>query len=72
MKNQIAKKLLALRLDEHLGTHLGMKGLNILLFGWTAKDPKLRTNICHRDWLYDYEVMAFSEYAGCNLLKMEP
>ena len=39
MKNQIAKNLLALRLDEHLGTHLGMKGLNILLFGWTAKDP---------------------------------
>lgn len=71
MKNQIPKTLLAERLDECVDTKPGLNGLNILLFGWTRKDPDMWEAIRHRNWLYDYEVLVFQEYAGCNLLKME-
>lgn len=71
MMQQISKTELAERLDAALGEKAGMKGLNILLYGWTRKKPKLRVNILHRHWLYDYEVQALSAYAGYDLLKME-
>lgn len=71
MKNKIPKTILAERLDEIIDSKTGLEGLNILLFGWTRKDPDLWDAIRHREWLYDYEVLAFSEYAGYNLLKME-
>lgn len=72
MKKQIPKTVLAQRLDFVLNANVGLTGLNDLIYGWTRKDPKLRTNISHRSWLYDYEVQALSVYAGYNLLVLEP
>ena len=71
MTQQISKTIVAARLDAALGEHVGMEGLNTLLYGWTRKDPKLRVNIRHRTWLYDYEMQALSVYAGYNLLQTE-
>lgn len=63
----ISKIEIAERLDEVLGAQVGMQGLTTLLYGWTRKDPQLRTNISHRRWLYGYEVEELSAYAGYNL-----
>lgn len=71
MNDRIEKETLAARLDAVLGAEVGMEGLNTLIYGWTRKDPKLRVNIRHRSWLYDYEVQALSEYAGYDLLQTE-
>ena len=71
MIQQISKTELVRRLESAIGKTVGPEGLNILLYGWTRKDPRLRVNIRHRTWLYDYEVQAFSAYAGYNLLKTE-
>ena len=70
MKTQIPKVILAERLEMHLGTNVGISGLNTLIYGWTRNNEPLRTAIRHRDWLYDYEVLSLSEYAGCGLLCM--
>ena len=67
MKKIITKIVLAERLDKALDTNLGLEGLNTLLYGWTRKDRALWEAIRHRNWLYDYEVQAFSLYAGYNL-----
>lgn len=71
MTQQISKKELVRRLESAMGEKVGPEGLNILLYGWTRKNPRLRINIRHRTWLYDYEVQALSAYAGYNLLKTE-
>ncbi len=71
MKQQISKTLLAERLDAALGMNAGLTGLNTLIYGWTRKDPQLRTNISHRTWLYDYEAYSLSRYAGYKLIDME-
>ena len=68
MMPQISKTALAERLDEVLGAEVGMQGLKTLLYGWTRKDPQLRTNILHRTWLYRYEVAELSAYAGYDLM----
>ena len=52
MMQHISKIEIAERLDEVLGAQVGMQGLNTLLYGWTRKDPQLRTNISHRTWLF--------------------
>lgn len=67
MKQQISKTLLAEQLNRAIGTNSGLTGLNILIYGWTRKDPQLRTNISHRSWLYGYEVKELSAYAGYDL-----
>jgi hypothetical protein len=67
MMQHISKIDIAERLDEVLGTEVGMRGLNVLLYGWNRKDPQRRTNISHRRWLYGYEVEELSAYAGYNL-----
>ncbi len=71
MIQQINKSELVRRLESAIGETVGPEGLNILLYGWTRQDPRLRVNIRHRTWLYDYEVQAFSAYVGYNLLKTE-
>ena len=71
MIQRIEKTELVKRLEKRLGYAVGMEGLNVLLYGWTRKDENLRVNIRHRSWLYDYEVLDFSGYAGCNLLETE-
>ena len=63
----ISKIEIAERLDEVLGTPVGLQGLTTLIYGWTRKDPQLRVNISHRRWLYGYELKELSEYAGYNL-----
>ncbi|MBQ3716783.1 MAG: hypothetical protein II901_00130 [Paludibacteraceae bacterium] len=67
MMQHISKIEIAERLDEVLGAQVGMQGLNTLLYGWTRKDPQLRTNIRHRTWLFRYEVKELSAYAGYDL-----
>ena len=67
MMQHISKIEIAGRLDEVLGAQVGMQGLNTLLYGWTRKDPQLRTNIRHRTWLFGYEVKELSAYAGYDL-----
>lgn len=71
MKNQIPKTVLAERLDKILNAETGLDGLNTLLYGWTRKDLALWEAIRHRNWLYDYEVQAFSQYVGYDLLIVE-
>lgn len=71
MKNQIPKTVLAERLDKILNAEAGLDGLNTLLYGWTRKDLALWEAIRHRNWLYDYEVQAFSQYVGYDLLNVE-
>ena len=71
MMQRIEKKELSRRLDAALGFTTGMEGLHILLYGWTRKDRRMRVNISHRSWLFEYEVQAFSAYAGYDLLKTE-
>ncbi|MBO6306982.1 MAG: hypothetical protein J6M55_05700 [Paludibacteraceae bacterium] len=71
MKNQIPKTVLAERLDKILNAETGLDGLNTLLYGWTRKDLALWEAIRHRNWLYDYEVQAFSQYVGYDLLNVE-
>ena len=67
MMQHISKIEIAERLDEVLGAEVGMRGLNVLLYGWNRKDPQRRVNISHRRWLYGYEVEELSAYAGYNL-----
>ena len=69
MNDRITKTELAARLDAAIHYPAGMEGLNILLYGWTRKDPQLRINIHHRDWLYLTEVQSLSAYAGYDLTK---
>ena len=69
MNDRILKTELAARLDAAIHYPAGMDGLNILLYGWTRKDPQLRVNIHHRDWLYLTEVQSLSTYAGYDLTK---
>ena len=71
MKKQIPKTVLAERLDKILNAETGLDGLNTLLYGWTRKDLALWEAIRHRNWLYDYEVQAFSQYVGYDLLNVE-
>ncbi len=67
MTKQITKTAIAERLNEVLGADVGMQGLKTLLYGWTRKDPQLRTNINHRKWLFAYELEELSAYAGYDL-----
>jgi len=68
MMQQISKEELAARLEARVEcAEGGMEGLKTLLYGWTRKDPQLRTNISHRTWLYGYEVTELSAYAGYDL-----
>ena len=71
MRQIVSKAVLVKRLETVLGEPVGIAGLNILLYGWTRKDLRLRVNIRHRNWLYDYEVQDFSKYAGYDLLETE-
>ena len=69
---RISKTELAKRLDEHLQSDVGMKGLNTLLSGWKQQrrfGDKYRHALNARDWLYVTEVMDLSEYAGYDLTK---
>ena len=72
MMPRISKEDLVRRLEAILGETVGLKGLNILLYGWKnarrygAVYCQVLTN---RNWMYIIEVMDFSEYAGYDLSK---
>lgn len=69
MKQQISKLVLAERLGRMINARITVDNIGTLIFGWTRKNPELRTAINHRHWLYDYEVQEFSKYAGYDLLQ---
>jgi len=70
MMQRVSKTELAQRLDAKLGEPVGLRGLNILLYGW-KKFRKYGAKYCealkHRDWLYSVEVADLSEYAQYDL-----
>ena len=72
MMQRVSKEELVTRLEAILGEPVGMKGLNILLYGW-KKARKYGATYCqvllNRDWMYITEVLDFSVYAGYDLSK---
>lgn len=72
MMQRISKDELVQRLEAVLGQPVGLKGVNILLYGWKKKRRygavycQVLTN---RPWMYITEVLDFSEYAGYDLSK---
>ena len=70
MMQRVNKEELVQRLETILGEKVGMKGLNILLYGW-KKARKYGDKYCdalkHRNWMYIVEVQDFSDYAGYDL-----
>lgn len=70
MMQQISKAELADRLDAAVGEPVGMKGLDILLYGWKRYrhyGRKYLNALKHRKWLYIVEVQDLSDYAGVDL-----
>ena len=71
---KVSKAELARRIERVVGIKDGQRGLNILLYGWVRfrkYGEKYREALRHREWLYIVEVMDFSDYAQCDLTKME-
>ena len=69
---RVSKQELVERLEAILGTPVGMKGLNTLLYGWKKKRHFGSTYcqvLTNRDWMYITEVLDFSEYAQYDLSK---
>ena len=67
---RITKAQLAIHLNRHLGTEVGLAGLGILIYGWfryRRYGKKYRKAVYNRDWLYITEVQDLSEYAGYDL-----
>ena len=67
---RITKSQLAINLNRHLGTEVGLAGLGILIYGWfryRRYGRKYRKAVYNRDWLYIVEVQDLSEYAGYDL-----
>ena len=70
MMQQISKAELVNRLDAAVGEPVGMKGLDILLYGWKRYrhyGRKYLNALKHRKWLYIVEVQDLSDYAGYDL-----
>ena len=63
------------RLERAIHADVGMKGLQILLYGWRHKDPfapsvnvmVARRNYNGEAWLFKFELERLSKYAGYNL-----
>ena len=69
---RVTKEELVKRLEAILGVEVGLKGLNILLYGW-KKARRYGAVYCqvltNRNWMYITEVLDFSEYAQYDLSK---
>ena len=74
MMQRVSKEELVQRLDAALGQPVGMRGLDVLVYGW-KKFRKYGTRylnaLKHREWLYIVEVQDLSAYAGYDLTKSE-
>ena len=69
---RVTKEELVRRLEVILGEEVGLKGLNILLYGWKKArryGAVYRQVLTNRDWMWIVEVTDFSEYAGYDLSK---
>ena len=69
---RVTKEELVKRLEAILGVEVGLKGLNILLYGWKKArkyDAVYRQVLTNRNWMWIVEVTDFSEYAGYDLSK---
>ena len=67
---RITKAQLAMNLNRHLGTEVGLSGLNTMIYGWfryRRYGRKYRKAVYNRDWLYITEVLDLSEYVGYDL-----
>ena len=76
MKNAITFEQLTARLERAIHCDVGMKGLNILLYGWITKHGRCsRAQLCMRRshdkvfWLSHSEAEHFSKYVGYDLTK---
>ena len=71
---KVKKETIAINLDKAINAHVGIAGLNILIYGW-LKYRKYGNAyyeaVRHRDWLYITEVQDLSLYAGYDLTEME-
>ena len=73
-KNAITLTTLAARLERAIHCDVGMKGLNILLYGWITKHGRCsRAQFAMRKkadgvyWLSPSEAEHFSKYCGYDL-----
>ena len=67
---RITKSQLAINLNRHLGTEVGLEGLSTMIYGWfhyRRYGKKYRKAVYNRDWLYIVEVQDLSEYVGYDL-----
>ena len=67
---------LTARLERAIHCDVGLKGLNILIYGWIVKCRMIsRSALCMRErtdgesWLTPSEAEHFSKYAGYDLTK---
>ena len=67
---RITKSQLAINLNRHLGTEVGLAGLGTMIYGWfhyRRYGKRYRKAVYNRDWLYIVEVQDLSEYVGYDL-----
>ena len=75
-KKAITFAQLTARLERAIHCDVGLKGLNILLYGWITQHGRCsRSQLCMRKaadgeaWLTPSEAESFSKYAGYDLTK---
>ena len=75
-KDAITFAQLCARLERAIHADVGLRGLNILLYGWITKYRQVtRARLCMRNkadgecWLSPQEAEHFSNYVGYNLTK---
>ena len=74
MKGAITFAQLTARLERAIHADVGLRGLNILLYGWITKHGRCsRAQLCMRNsadgefWLSRSEAEHFSQYCGYDL-----
>ena len=74
MKHAITFTQLTARLEKAIHCDVGLRGLNILLYGWTKKYRLIADHTFYKRakddgeaWLSLGEAMSFSRYAGYDL-----
>ena len=75
-KNAVTFAQMTARLERAIHCDVGLRGLNILLYGWITKHGRCsRAQLCMRNehdgefWLTPSEARHFSKYAGYDLTK---
>ena len=75
-KGAVTFAQLTARLERAIRANVGLKGLNILLYGWIVKHGRcsraqftMRRKADGEDWLSPSEAEHFSKYVGYDLTK---